>query len=143
VKLCQSKGKAVILSLGGAAGAYGFSDDAEAKDFAHMIWNLFLGGSSATRPLDGATLDGVDLEYVDMLLKHELTSVTLEENSRSNKIFLFSRVSIEGGSSVGYPAFIAELRSLFATDTSKRYYITAAPQCPFPGKKSEDECFLF
>lgn len=62
VKMCQSKGKAVILSLGGAAGAYGFSDDAEAKDFAHTIWNLFLGGSSGTRPLDDAILDGVDLE---------------------------------------------------------------------------------
>ncbi|KAG0297442.1 Chitinase 1 [Linnemannia gamsii] len=101
VKMCQSKGKAVILSLGGAAGAYGFSDDAEAKDFAHTIWNLFLGGSSGTRPLDDAILDGVDLD-------------------------------IEGGSAVGYPAFIAELRSLFAADSRKQYYITAAPQCPFP-----------
>ncbi|GJJ75497.1 hypothetical protein EMPS_07855 [Entomortierella parvispora] len=101
VKLCQSKGKAIILSLGGAAGAYGFSDDAEARDFAHMIWNLFLGGTSSMRPLDDAILDGVDLD-------------------------------IEGGSSVGYPAFIAELRSLFATDAKKKYYITAAPQCPFP-----------
>ncbi|KAG0380998.1 Chitinase 1 [Mortierella sp. AD032] len=101
VKMCQSKGKAVILSLGGAAGAYGFSDDAEAKDFAHTIWNLFLGGSSGTRPLDDAILDGVDLD-------------------------------IEGGSAAGYPAFIAELRSLFAADTRKQYYITAAPQCPFP-----------
>ncbi|KAF9308941.1 Chitinase 1 [Podila horticola] len=101
VKMCQSKGKAIILSLGGAAGAYGFSDDAEAKDFAHTIWNLFLGGSSATRPLDDAILDGVDLD-------------------------------IEGGSTAGYPAFIAELRSLFATDSRKQYYITAAPQCPFP-----------
>ena len=62
VKLCQSKGKAIILSLGGAAGAYGFSNDEEGKDFAHMIWNLFLGGSSTTRPLDDAVLDGVDLE---------------------------------------------------------------------------------
>ncbi|KAG0242527.1 Chitinase 1 [Mortierella sp. GBA43] len=62
VKQCQSKGKAVLLSLGGAAGAYGFSNEAEAKDFAHMIWNLFLGGSSKTRPLDDAVLDGVDLE---------------------------------------------------------------------------------
>ncbi|KAF9114212.1 Chitinase 1 [Mortierella sp. AM989] len=101
VKLCQSKGKAVLLSLGGAAGAYGFSNDAEARDFAHMIWNLFLGGSSETRPLDDAVLDGIDLD-------------------------------IEGGSPLGYPAFIAELRSLFATDTHKSYYISAAPQCPFP-----------
>ncbi|KAG0340586.1 Chitinase 1 [Podila humilis] len=101
VKMCQSKGKAIILSLGGASGAYGFADDAEARDFAHTIWNLFLGGSSATRPLDDAILDGVDLD-------------------------------IEGGSTTGYPAFIAELRSLFATDTRKKYYISVAPQCPYP-----------
>ncbi|KAF9998058.1 Chitinase 1 [Entomortierella chlamydospora] len=62
VKLSQSKGEAVILSLGDAAGAYGFLNDAEVKDFAHMIWNLFFGGSSATRPFDDAVLDGVDLE---------------------------------------------------------------------------------
>ncbi|KAF9561291.1 Chitinase 1 [Mortierella alpina] len=102
VKLCQSKGKAVLLSLGGAAGAYGFTNDAEARDFAHMIWRLFLGGSSPTRPLDDAVLDGVDLD-------------------------------IEGGSTVGYTAFVAELRSLYATDPKKQYYISAAPQCPFPG----------
>ncbi|KAG0308611.1 Chitinase 1, partial [Dissophora globulifera] len=101
IKQCQSRGKAILLSLGGAAGAYGFSNDAEAKDFAHMIWNLFLGGSSATRPFDDAVLDGVDLD-------------------------------IEGGSSAGYPVFIQELRSLFATNPQKKYYISAAPQCPFP-----------
>ncbi|KAF9282661.1 Chitinase 1 [Mortierella alpina] len=101
VKLCQSKGKVVILSLGGAAGAYGFTNDAEAKDFAHTIWNLFLGGSSTTRPLDDAVLDGVDLD-------------------------------IEGGPTVGYTAFVDELRSLCATDPKKKYYISAAPQCPFP-----------
>ncbi|KAF9932885.1 Chitinase 1 [Linnemannia zychae] len=101
IKLCQSKGKAIILSLGGAAGAYGFSNDAEARDFAHTIWNLFLGGSSETRPFDDAIMDGVDLD-------------------------------IEGGSTIGYPAFIEELRSLYETDCKKQYYITAAPQCPFP-----------
>ncbi|KAG0369852.1 Chitinase 1 [Gamsiella multidivaricata] len=101
IKLCQSEGKVILLSLGGAAGAYGFANDAEAREFAHTIWNLFLGGSAPNRPLDDAILDGVDLD-------------------------------IEGGSPVGYPAFIAEIRSLFATDLRKQYYISAAPQCPFP-----------
>ncbi|KAL1968464.1 hypothetical protein VTN77DRAFT_1994 [Rasamsonia byssochlamydoides] len=30
------------------------------------------------------------------------------------------------------PSFANELRSLFAEDTSKTYYLTAAPQCPYP-----------
>ncbi|KAF9301472.1 Chitinase 1 [Mortierella antarctica] len=89
------------LSLTIAQERHFFTARTPAKDFAHTIWNLFLGGSSATRPLDDAILDGVDLD-------------------------------IEGGSTAGYPAFIAELRSLFATDSRKQYYISAAPQCPFP-----------
>ncbi|KAG0262070.1 Chitinase 1 [Actinomortierella ambigua] len=43
-----------------------------------------------------------------------------------------STLFIEGGPSNGYAAFVAELRSLFATDLGRRYYVSAAPQCPFP-----------
>ncbi len=42
---CQRRGKKVLLSLGGASGRYGFSNDAEAKKFAGTIWDLFLGGT--------------------------------------------------------------------------------------------------
>ncbi|KAI8090004.1 glycoside hydrolase superfamily [Halteromyces radiatus] len=41
-------------------------------------------------------------------------------------------LDIEGGSSTGYTALVHRLRQLFATDMSKPYFITAAPQCPFP-----------
>ncbi|PFH47073.1 carbohydrate-binding module family 5 protein [Amanita thiersii Skay4041] len=100
IKACQSKGKIITLSLGGATGAATFSSDAQAETFADTVWNLFLGGSSSTRPFGDAVLDGVDLD-------------------------------IEGGSSTGYPAFVKRLRS-HANGSGKRYYITAAPQCPFP-----------
>ncbi|KAJ2656454.1 Chitinase 2 [Coemansia sp. RSA 1200] len=59
---CQKKGKAVLLSLGGATGAYGFSDDTQAERYADEIWNMFLGGNSQTRPFDDAVLDGIDLD---------------------------------------------------------------------------------
>ncbi|ORY04982.1 glycoside hydrolase [Basidiobolus meristosporus CBS 931.73] len=62
IKFCQSRGKSVILSLGGAGGSYGFSDDTQAKGFATQVWNLFLGGKSDTRPFGNAVLDGVDLD---------------------------------------------------------------------------------
>ncbi|KAG8220030.1 glycoside hydrolase family 18 protein [Butyriboletus roseoflavus] len=100
IEYCQSKGKIVTLSLGGAGGSVGFTDDAQAQTFAQTIWNLFLGGSSTTRPFGGAVLDGVDLD-------------------------------IEGGGSTGYAAFVTEIRSL-ASGASKPYYMTGAPQCPFP-----------
>ena len=32
----------------------------------------------------------------------------------------------------GYVAFVKALRTHFATDKSKQYYISAAPQCPLP-----------
>lgn len=104
IKYCQNKGKIVLLSLGGAAGSYGFSDDATAKKFAHTLWDLF--GNSKTlatndRPFYDAVLDGFDFD-------------------------------IENNWSTGYPALANELRTLFQKDTSKNYYLGAAPQCPYP-----------
>ena len=52
------KGKIVTLSLGGAGGGVGFTDDTQGQSFADTIWNLFLGGSSSTRPFGSAVLDG-------------------------------------------------------------------------------------
>ncbi|KAI9296310.1 glycoside hydrolase [Neoconidiobolus thromboides FSU 785] len=101
IKYCQSKGVAVLMSLGGAAGSYGFGSDADGKNFARQIWDSLFKGTTTNRPFGDAVLDGVDLD-------------------------------IEGGSSTGYTAFINELRGLYASDPSKKYYIAAAPQCPFP-----------
>ncbi|EKM58395.1 glycoside hydrolase family 18 protein [Phanerochaete carnosa HHB-10118-sp] len=100
IETCQSKGKIVTISLGGATGAAGFTSDAQATQFANTIWNVFLGGSSSTRPFGGAVLDGVDLD-------------------------------IEGGSTEYFTTFVSALRSLM-DGGSKPYYITGAPQCPFP-----------
>ncbi|KAA1476280.1 glycoside hydrolase [Dentipellis sp. KUC8613] len=100
IEACQAKGKIVTLSLGGATGQVGFSSDATAKSFADTIWNMFLGGSSSTRPFGSAVLDGVDLD-------------------------------IESGSPSHYAAFVNQIRS-HASGKSKKYYVTAAPQCPFP-----------
>lgn len=38
----------------------------------------------------------------------------------------------ESADSTGYSALATKLRSNFAGDSSKQYYLTAAPQCPFP-----------
>ncbi|ORX92680.1 glycoside hydrolase [Basidiobolus meristosporus CBS 931.73] len=101
IEYCQSKGKKIIISLGGATGSYGFNNDADAIGFAQTVWDRFLGGSSNERPFGEAKLDGIDLD-------------------------------IEGGSGNGYSAFIKALRELYDKDASKKYYITGAPQCPFP-----------
>ncbi|RCK66018.1 Chitinase 3 [Candida viswanathii] len=104
IKTCQSKGKKILLSLGGAAGSYGFSDDSTATEFATTLWQLF-GNSDALatseRPFYDAVLDGFDFD-------------------------------IENNNPTGYAALADELRTIFATDTSKSYYLGAAPQCPYP-----------
>lgn len=38
----------------------------------------------------------------------------------------------ESGDSTGYSTFVSRMRSNYAQDTSKTYYLTAAPQCPYP-----------
>ncbi|KAJ7139780.1 class III chitinase [Mycena epipterygia] len=100
ITTCQSKGKLVTISFGGQGGAVGFASDAQAATFAQTVWDMFLGGTSSTRPFGAAVLDGVDLD-------------------------------IEGGSGSGYATFVSTIHSL-ASGASKRYYITAAPQCVYP-----------
>ena len=62
IKTCQANGKKILLSLGGAAGSYGFTSDAQASSFADELWNLFGGGNSSTRPFGDAVIDGFDLD---------------------------------------------------------------------------------
>lgn len=101
IKTCQSKGKIVLLSLGGASGSYGFTSADEGTKFADTLWDLFMGGDSDTRPFGDVKIDGFDLD-------------------------------IEAGSDEGYVELITRSRELFATDSSKDYYISAAPQCVIP-----------
>ncbi|KAG0308746.1 Chitinase 1 [Dissophora globulifera] len=106
IKACQAKGKKIIISVGGASGSYSLPDAASGQAFADNMWNIFLGGSSSTRPFGDAIVDGVDLD-------------------------------LESGSNAGYVQFIASLRSKFAS-ASKSYYITSAPQCPYPDQATKD-----
>ena len=104
IEKCQKMNKKVMISLGGAAGSYGFSSDAQAREFAGTIWQMLLGGvnnRTIPRPFGNVILDGVDLD-------------------------------IEGGSPTGYGAFVESLRQFMKNDTKKHYYISGVPQCPFP-----------
>lgn len=58
IELCQSKGKIVTLSLGGADSSVGFTNSSQAQGFADQIWNQFLGGQSSIRPFGSVVLDG-------------------------------------------------------------------------------------
>ena len=83
IATCQQNGKKILLSLGGAAGSYGFSSETQATEFAKTIAGMFfnIGNSNYPKPFDSAIIDGIDLD-------------------------------IEGGSTKYYSTFVTELRSL-------------------------------
>ncbi|KAG2357048.1 glycoside hydrolase family 18 protein [Suillus spraguei] len=63
IKECQAAGKIVTLSIGGASsGNVGFQNDIQATQYAQVIWDVFLGGTSSTRPFGTAVLDGIDMD---------------------------------------------------------------------------------
>ncbi|KAI9291885.1 glycoside hydrolase, partial [Neoconidiobolus thromboides FSU 785] len=101
IKYCQSKGKKIILSLGGAIARTGFGSSAAASQFADTIWNMFMKGTHKFRPFDDAQVDGIDLD-------------------------------LEGGSQAYYDVFLSKLQTYYKSDPSKKYYVSAAPQCVFP-----------
>ncbi|CUM56752.1 uncharacterized protein AC631_05107 [Debaryomyces fabryi] len=108
IKTCQAAGKTVLLSLGGGVGNYGFTSDAEAVDFASTLWNKFGAGTND----DERPFDDAVVDGFDF--------------------------DIENNNQVGYVALANELRTLFNQDSSKSYYLSASPQCPYPDQSVGD-----
>ena len=109
ITTCQAAGKKIILSLGGAVGAYSLSSQEEAETIGQSLWDSYgnSGASNkstdaATRPFGSAFVNGWDFDI---------------EASSGNEYYQY---------------LIAKLRSNFASDSANTYYITAAPQCPIP-----------
>jgi chitinase len=85
IQACQAKGIKVLLSLGGGAGSYTLSSPDDAIQVAKYLWDNFLGGTSTSRPLGDAVLDGIDFDieaggskYYDVLAEtlHNFSSPT-------------------------------------------------------------------
>ncbi|KAI1414166.1 glycoside hydrolase family 18 protein [Hypoxylon sp. FL1857] len=108
IKTCQSKGKTILLSIGGATYTEGgFSDSASAEAAATDVWNLFGSDTSqANRPFLSAVVDGFDFDF---------------ESTTQN-----------------FVPFASKLRSLMDADSSKKYYLSAAPQCVYPDAAMND-----
>jgi chitinase len=104
IRTCQSNGVKVILSLGGAVGAYSLQSQGEAQTIGQNLWDAYgnSGSGSVPRPLGNAFVNGFDFD--------------IESNSGNQY----------------YQDMIQTLRSNFASDSSNTYYITGAPQCPIP-----------
>jgi len=70
IQTCQAAGKAVVLSLGGAVGTYGFTSSSQAQQFAQQVWDLFGEGTSSTRPFGSSVVDGFDLGMSSIILSY-------------------------------------------------------------------------
>ncbi|KAJ5947567.1 Class III chitinase [Penicillium verhagenii] len=110
IQTCQDKGKTILLSIGGATYSEGgFKSEADAKDGAKLIWETFG-----------------------------------PEQADSKALRPFGKTSLDGfdfdfeASVQNMAPFANELRSLMDTDKSKQYFLTAAPQCPYPDAADKD-----
>lgn len=102
-----------MLSVGGATYTEGgFNSPAAAVSAANNVWAMFgpvQSGSTVKRPFGNATVDGFDFDF---------------ESSTQNMA-----------------PFATQLRVLMAAATTaggKPYYLSAAPQCPYPDVADND-----
>lgn len=113
IKTCQAMGKKILLSLGGAIPTnQSIKDDDSAKSFAKFLWNAF-GPVDVTydgpRPFGDAVVDGFDFDIESAISDNDATTQYR-----------------------GYGTMIDTLRTYFAADPLKQYYISGAPQCVIP-----------
>lgn len=108
IQLCQSTyQKTIMLSIGGATYTEGgFTSPAAAVSAANNVWAMFgpeQSGNTFRRPFGKAIVDGFDFDF---------------ESTTQNM-----------------PPFATQLRGVMDAATTaggKPYYLSAAPQCPYP-----------
>ncbi|KAG9663262.1 glycoside hydrolase, partial [Aureobasidium melanogenum] len=101
---CQQLGKPVLVSLGGYYSNVTFASDNEAMQLAQNVWDLFGAGT------------GLDASL------RPFGSIVVDGFDLDN----------ESKDPTSYTTFAHALRTLFASDTSKKYFLSSAPQCPRP-----------
>ena len=102
---CQQIGKKVLVSLGGYIANSSFTSDIQAEQFAQTLWNLFGAGAGD-----------------DPNLRPFGSSIVVDGFDIDN----------ENHNTAYYETFASALRQQFASDPTKTYYLSAAPQCPLP-----------
>ncbi|KAI1089199.1 glycoside hydrolase family 18 protein [Rostrohypoxylon terebratum] len=108
IKACQALGKTIILSLGGGTYSEGGFSSSSAAETAAQ--NVWnLFGSDTTQANRPFLTAVVDGFDFDL------------ESTNQN-----------------FAPFASKLRSLMDADTSKTYYLSAAPQCPYPDAADND-----
>ncbi len=110
ITYCQSIGKKILLSIGGSSPNNSHLDnDVSAVEFATFLWEAFGPedpSKTTPRPFGNACVDGFDFDIENVLISGEDS----------------------GDLDRGYGTMVNTLRTLYDTDKSKTYYISAAPR---------------
>ncbi|WPG97486.1 glycoside hydrolase family 18 protein [Acrodontium crateriforme] len=111
IKTCQQKyGKTIVLSVGGATYTEGgFSSASDASTYADKLWAMFGPQQSGSSAL--RPFDDAVVDGFDFDFESYTTNTA---------------------------PFAQRLRSNMNGDSSKKYYLTAAPQCPYPDAADND-----
>ena len=90
IKSCQANGIKVMLSIGGGAGSYYLTSAEDARQVAIYLWNNFLGGTSSSRPLGDAVLDGIDFDIEGGTNQHwdDLARYLSGYSNKGKKVYL-------------------------------------------------------
>ncbi|KAK4117458.1 carbohydrate-binding module family 50 protein [Canariomyces notabilis] len=119
IRYCQKKGKKVLLSIGGEFNPpktdYSVSSPAAGEYFANFIWGAFGPYDPSwelARPFDDF-YSGADEGEEHFVFDGFDFDIEAKFDDQS-----------------GYIAMVNKLRELTNMDTSKKYLITAAPECP-------------
>ncbi|KAI9801733.1 MAG: hypothetical protein M1826_005130 [Phylliscum demangeonii] len=111
IAACQSMGKKILLSLGGAVpDTSKINSNASATTFADFLWGAFgpvTSNWTGPRPFGDVVLDGFDFDP-------------------------------EHNGNTGYATLAMRLRELYQTNPTKPYYLSAAPQCVLPDAQLAD-----
>lgn len=116
IEYCQSKGKKILLSLGGASPSVFIASESSAVEFADFLWGAFGPGKqtwNGPRPFGYVSVDGFDFD--------------IESQAES----------ITGSVDFGYATMVDHFRHLFSQE-DETYYISAAPQCVLPDAHLSD-----
>ncbi|OXV11386.1 hypothetical protein Egran_00852 [Elaphomyces granulatus] len=104
IKTCQAAGKTIILSIGGSTyGGGEFTTTNDTIAAANILWTTF-GPVTSDSSVDRPFGNAV-VDGFDLDFEAVIANTA---------------------------PFAAQLRSLMSTDTSRKYYLTVAPQCPYP-----------
>ncbi|EAW14753.1 glycoside hydrolase family 18 protein [Aspergillus clavatus NRRL 1] len=110
IATCQKKGKTVLLSIGGATYSEGgFNSDSTAKAGAELVWQTF--GPPSINSTARRPFGNATVDGFDFDFEAAVTNMA---------------------------PFASRLRELMDADHSRQYFLTAAPQCPYPDAADKD-----